>query len=131
MEVILSRQIIATPNAPAAIGTYSQAVLAGSTLYISGQIPLNPETGALIEGSFEARVEQVFHNLAAIAEAANFALADAVKVTVFLTDLGRFGELNSVMARHFPEPWPARAAVQVAALPRGTDVEVDAILDKR
>jgi reactive intermediate/imine deaminase len=124
----LTRNIISTPLSPSAIGTYSQAVLTGNTLYVSGQIPLDPATGALIEGSFEDRAERVFQNLAAIAEAAGMSLGDAVKITVFLTDLQQFQNLNRVMARHFPAPWPARAAVQVAALPRGTDVEVDAIL---
>jgi len=124
----LNRKTITTPLAPSAIGTYSQAVLAGDTLYVSGQIPLDPKTGTLVEGSFEDRAERVFQNLKAIAEAADMTLGHAVKVTVFLTDLGNFQQLNSVMERHFPAPWPARAAVQVAALPRGTDVEVDAIL---
>ncbi|MBM4203339.1 MAG: RidA family protein [Gammaproteobacteria bacterium] len=124
----MNRKIITTPLAPSAIGTYSQAVLAGNTLYISGQIPLDPATGVLVEGSFEDRAERVFLNLKAIAQAADMSLGDAVKVTVFLTDLGTFQQLNGVMERHFPAPWPARAAVQVAALPRGTDVEVDAIL---
>ena len=127
----MSRTYLSTPQAPAAIGTYSQAVLAGETLYIAGQIPLDPQSGALIGGEFADRAEQVFRNLAAIAAAAGMTLADAVKVNVYLTDLSRFSELNAVMAAYFPEPWPARAAVQVAALPRGTDVEVDAILVRR
>lgn len=128
MEVILGKRIISTPDAPPAIGTYSQAVLAGETLYVSGQIPLDPASGALVGGNFEDRVEQVFRNLSAIVAAAGFSLTDAVKVTVYLTDLSRFAVLNQIMARHFTEPWPARAAVQVAALPRGTDVEIDAVL---
>lgn len=127
----MNRSIISTPDAPAAIGTYSQAVMAGEMLFISGQIPLDPVTGNLVEGDFSDRANQVFRNLAAIAGAAGLSLADTVRVTVFLTDLARFAELNSVMATHFPEPWPARAAVQVSALPRGTDVEVDAILVRR
>jgi len=124
-------EAISTQAAPAAIGTYSQAIRAGETVYISGQIPLEPATGALIDGSFQERVRQVFTNLAAIASAAGLSLGDAVKITVFLQDLGRFGELNEEMARHFNPPYPARAAVQVSALPRGTDVEIDAILVRR
>lgn len=124
-------EAISTQAAPAAIGTYSQAIRAGETVYISGQIPLDPATGLLIEGTFQERVRQVFNNLAAIAGAANLSLSDAVKITVFLQDLGKFSELNEEMARHFNAPYPARAAVQVSALPRGTDVEIDAILVRR
>lgn len=124
-------EAISTQAAPAAIGTYSQAIRAGDTVYISGQIPLDPATGKLTEGTFQERVRQVFNNLAAIAGAANLSLSDAVKITVFLQDLGKFSELNEEMARHFSPPYPARAAVQVSALPRGTDVEIDAILVRR
>lgn len=124
-------EAISTPNAPAAIGTYSQAIRAGETVYISGQIPLDPATSTLIEGSFQERVRQVFMNLGAIASAAGLSLSDAVKVTVFLTDLGRFNELNEEMAGYFNKPYPARAVVQVSALPRGTDIEIDAILVRR
>jgi len=127
----LDIRIITTSNAPAAIGTYSQAVQAGDTLYISGQIPLDPASGTLVGGSFRDRVAQVFANLAAIADASGMSLDQAVKVTVYLTDLSRFGELNEEMALHFQPPYPARAAVQVAALPRGTDVEIDATLVRR
>lgn len=124
-------KVISTPEAPAAIGTYSQAIQAGDTLYVSGQIPLDPTSMELVQGSFRERVERVFLNLAAIAKAADLALDDAVKITVYLTDLARFAELNEEMSRHFRQPYPARAAVQVAALPRGTDVEIDAILVRR
>jgi len=124
-------EAISTPAAPAAIGTYSQAIRAGETVYISGQIPLDPTTGTLIEGSFQERVRQVFMNLGAIASAAGLSLNDAVKVTVFLKDLARFNELNEEMATHFNKPYPARAVVQVSALPRGTDIEIDAILVRR
>lgn len=119
---------ITTPTAPAAIGTYSQAVVAGGTVYISGQIPLDPSTMEIVEGEFADRVRQVFTNLAAIAEAAGSSLADAVKLTIYLTDLGGFGTVNEVMAEFFDEPYPARAAVGVAELPKGVDVEADAIL---
>ena len=124
----MPRKIITTDNAPGAIGTYNQAVLAGDTLYISGQIPLVPETGEVVDGDFRRRAEQVFTNLAAIAEAADMSLDQAVKVTIFLTDLAEFATVNEVMAERFNEPFPARAAVQVAALPKGVDVEADAIL---
>ncbi len=124
----MSKRIISTDRAPGAIGTYNQAVLTGDTLYISGQIPLDPATGEVVQGDFAARAAQVFQNLAAIAEAADMTLNDAVKVTIFLTDLAEFATVNEVMARHFEEPYPARAAVQVAALPKGVDVEADAVL---
>ena len=117
-----------TDQAPAAIGTYSQAVSAGSTVYLSGQIPLIPETMALVEGPVEAQVRQVFRNLAAVAEAAGGGLGHAVKLTVYLVDLGDFAAVNEVMAEFFTAPYPARAAVQVAALPKEARVEIDAIL---
>ncbi|MBS0545436.1 MAG: RidA family protein [Proteobacteria bacterium] len=123
----MSRSIVSTPNAPAAIGTYSQAVKAGSTVYISGQIGLDPATMQMVEG-FEAQTVRVFENLKAVAEAAGGSLADAVKLTIFLTDLSNFAKVNEVMSRYFAEPYPARAAVGVKELPRGAVVEADAIL---
>ncbi|MCK5860097.1 RidA family protein [Abyssibacter sp.] len=122
------RRIISTDQAPAAIGTYSQAVQAGNTVYISGQIPLDPVTGAMVEGDFEAQARQVFSNLSAVAEAAGATLQAAVKLTIFLTDLGEFAAVNRVMSEFFSEPYPARAAVEVSALPKGAQVEADAIL---
>ena len=124
----MSKKAVHSDNAPAAIGTYSQAVIAGNLVFLSGQIPLLPDTGAVVEGDFEARAVQVFENLKAVAEAAGGTLNDAVKVTVFLTDLGNFATVNSVMERYFEKPFPARAAVGVAALPKGVDVEADAII---
>lgn len=124
----MSRQVIHTSNAPAAIGTYVQAVRAGNSVYISGQIPLDPLTGALVEGDFEVHIRRVFDNLRAIAVAAGGDLKDIVKLNVFLTDLGHFGEVNRVMAEYFQPPFPARAAIGVAALPRAAAVEMDAIL---
>jgi len=123
-----NREIIHTDRAPDAIGAYSQAVKAGGTVYISGQIPLHPATMELVDDSFEASAHQCFKNLAAVAEAAGGALDDAVKVTVFLTDLANFAALNEVMAQYFDAPYPARAAVQAAALPKGAAVEVEAVL---
>jgi reactive intermediate/imine deaminase len=124
----MTRQIIHTMNAPQAIGTYSQAVRAGDALYISGQIPLDPASGTLITGDIDAEIRRVFDNLAAIAKAAGGSLADAVKVTVFLTDLGHFARVNEIMATYFEQPYPARAAVGVSALPRGARVEMECIL---
>ena len=120
-----SRQAISTSQAPDAIGAYSQAVVAGHTLYISGQIPLNPETMEVVEGDMETQIRRVFDNLSAVADAAGASLADAVKLTVFLTD---FPTVNQVMAEYFDEPYPARAAIGVAALPKGVPVEVEAIV---
>ena len=125
----MARTIISTPHAPAAIGTYSQAVRVGSTVYISGQIPLDPATGALVTGDMESQVRRVFENLKAIATAAGGSLADSVKLTIYLTDLAHFALVNKVMAEYFPEPYPARAAVGVASLPRGATVEADCILE--
>lgn len=125
----MTRTIISTPHAPAAIGTYSQAVKSGNTVYISGQIPLDPTTQTMVDGDFEAAVRRVFDNLKAIAVAAGGSLADAAKVNVFLTDLGNFALVNKVMAEYFPEPFPARAAIGVASLPRGAAVEADCILE--
>jgi reactive intermediate/imine deaminase len=124
----MQRQIISTPLAPKAIGTYSQAVRAGDTVYISGQIPLDPATGQLITGDIEAEIRRVFDNVSAIAQAAGGSLAHAVKLTVFLTDLVHFAKVNEIMATYFSEPYPARAAVGVAALPKGARVEVECIL---
>ncbi len=124
----MTRQIIHTDAAPKAIGTYSQAVRAGDTVWISGQIPLDPATGELISGDIEAEIRRVFDNLAAIAAAAGGSLADAVKVTVFLTDLAHFAKVNEIMPQYLPQPWPARAVVGVAQLPRGARVEVECIL---
>ena len=119
---------ISTPAAPGAIGTYSQAVRAGSTVYLSGQIPLDPETMELVTGDVETQVRRVFDNLQAVARAAGGELASAVKVNVYLTDLAHFQTVNKVMAEYFAQPYPARAAVGVASLPRGAAVEVDAVL---
>jgi len=119
---------IATTDAPAAIGTYSQAIRAGDTVYLSGQIPLDPATMELVSGSVEAQVRQVFDNLAAVARAAGGDLENIVKLTVYLTDLGDFSTVNEVMAEYFDEPYPARAAIGIAALPRSAAVEVDAVL---
>ena len=123
-----SRQSISTLQAPDAIGAYSQAVVAGNTLYISGQIPLDPETMEVVEGDMETQIRRVFDNLSAVADAAGASLDDAVKLTVFLTDLTDFPTVNQVMAEYFDEPYPARAAIGVAALPKGVPVEVEAIV---
>lgn len=125
----MSRRSIETPDAPAAIGTYSQAMRSGTTVYISGQIPLVPKSGELIENDMEAAIRQVFENLRSIARAAGGDLANTVKLNVYLTDLGNFALVNEVMATYFERPFPARAAVGVAALPRGAGVEMDAILE--
>lgn len=123
----MSRVIITSEKAPAAIGTYSQAVKVGPAVYLSGQIPLNPQTMEMAEG-FEAQTIQVFENLKAVAEAAGGSLADVVKLNIFLTDLKHFGTVNELMARYFQPPYPARAAIGVASLPRDSAVEMDAIL---
>jgi reactive intermediate/imine deaminase len=124
----MTKQAIGTRDAPAAIGTYSQAIRAGNTVYLSGQIPLDPKTMQLVSGDTRAEIERVFDNLASVAEAAGGSLANAVKLTVYLTDLKSFALVNEVMAEYFSEPYPARAAIGVAQLPRGAAVEVDAIL---
>jgi reactive intermediate/imine deaminase len=124
----MTRQIISTPNAPSAIGTYSQAVRVGNTVYVSGQIPLDPATMQLVTGDIDAEIRRSFDNLKAIAEAASGSLNNAVKVNVFLTDLGHFARVNEIMATYFTQPYPARAAVGVAALPRGARVEMECIL---
>lgn len=123
----MARSIVVTPQAPAAIGTYSQAVKVGDTVYLSGQIPLDPVSMTLVDG-IEAQIARVFDNLKAVAEAAGGSLDDTVKLNVFLTDLGNFAKVNEIMARYFTEPYPARAAIGVAALPRGATVEMDAVL---
>lgn len=124
----MSRTPIHTDKAPAAIGTYSQAIKAGSTLYLSGQIPLDPETMQLVEGDIDAHITRVFENLKAVAEAGGGSLAQVVKLNVFLTDLGNFSRVNEIMARYFRQPYPARAAIGVAALPKGAQVEMDAVI---
>ena len=124
----MSKQAIHSNNAPAAIGTYSQAIRTGNLVFLSGQIPLVPATMEIVDGDFEARARQVFSNLQAVAEAAGGNLNDAVKITVFLTDLDNFATVNAVMEDYFEQPFPARAAVGVASLPRGVDVEADAVL---
>jgi reactive intermediate/imine deaminase len=124
----MSRQTIHTSHAPQAIGPYSQAVRAGDTVYLSGQIPLDPATMQLVSGDIEAEIRQVFENLKAVAEAAGGSLANAVKVNVFLTDLGHFGKVNEIMATYCTQPFPARAAVGVAQLPRGARVEIECVL---
>lgn len=123
----MPKHAVSTPKAPSAIGTYSQAVVAGQNLYLSGQIGLDPATMQLVDG-IDAQIHRVFANLRAVAEAAGSSLADAVKVTVYLTDLAHFGRVNEIMAEYFPQPYPSRAAIGVASLPRGALVEADAIL---
>ena len=123
-----NRAIISTPHAPEAIGPYSQAVKVGNTVWVSGQIPLVPGSMELVTGDISAQATQVFNNLTAIAEAAGGTLNDAVKINISLTDLGDFAAVNQIMADFFSEPYPARACVQVAALPKAVDIEVEAIL---
>ena len=125
----MSREIIRTDQAPQAIGTYSQAVKSGSTVYLSGQIPLVPETMELVEGDIEAQIRRVFDNLQAVARAAGGSLADVAKLNIFLTDMADFPVVNQVMAEYFSEPYPARAAIGVAALPKGAGVEMDAVVE--
>ena len=124
----MNKKIISTDQAPAAIGPYSQAVAANGMIYISGQIPLDPGSMEMVSGDFQVQAKQVFKNLDAIAQAANGSLANAVKLTIYLTDLANFAIVNEVMEKYIPAPFPARAAVQVSALPKGALVEVDAIL---
>jgi len=124
----MGKEIIKTDKAPQAIGTYSQAVKTGSTVYLSGQIPLVPETMEMVEGDIRAQITQVFRNLSAVAEAAGGSLQDVTKLNVFLTDLSNFPIVNEVMAEFFNEPYPARAAVGVASLPKLAQVEMDAIV---
>ncbi|MDH3531295.1 MAG: RidA family protein [Gammaproteobacteria bacterium] len=124
----MSKQAIHSDAAPAAIGTYSQAIRAGDFVFLSGQIPLDPATMDIVAGDFEARARRVFDNLRAVSEAAGGSLEQIVKLTIFLTDLDNFATVNHVMEDYFRQPYPARAAVGVAALPKGVDVEADAIL---
>ncbi|CDH46681.1 MAG: RidA family protein [Candidatus Competibacteraceae bacterium] len=124
----MPREIIQTDQAPAAIGTYSQAVKVGATVYLSGQIPLDPATLQLVNGGMDTQIRRVFDNLAAVAGAAGGNLADTVKLNVFLTDLSHFALVNQIMAEYFLPPYPARAAIGVAALPRDAQVEMDAVL---
>ncbi len=128
----MNRTAIQTDTAPAAIGTYSQAIRSGNLVFISGQIPLDPHTGELVgTDDIDRQIRQVFDNLKAVAVAAESSLADAVKITIYLTDLTHFGNVNEVMAEYFPQPYPARAALGVSSLPRGADIEADAILAVR
>ena len=124
----MSRKVITTDNAPKAIGTYSQAVQTGNTVYLSGQIPLVPQTMELVEGDIKAQISRVFDNLGAVATAAGGSLADIVKLNIYLTDLSNFPTVNEIMATYFDEPYPARAAIGVSELPKGANVEMDAIL---
>ncbi|AZS52093.1 RidA family protein [Entomomonas moraniae] len=124
----MRKEVIKTEKAPAAIGTYSQAIKVGETVYLSGQIPLNPLTMQLIDGGFEAQAVQVFENLKAVAEAAGGSLQNIVKLNIYLTDLDNFTKLNEIMGRYFAEPYPARAAIGISALPKGSLVEMDAVL---
>ncbi len=124
----MTRRVIHTPQAPAAIGPYSQAIGAGGMVFLSGQVGLDPETGQLVAGGFEAEARRVFANLAAVAEAAGSSLAAAVRVTVYLTDFGQFAVANRIMQEYFREPYPARVTIGVASLPRGALIEVDCIL---
>ena len=124
----MSKEIISTENAPQAIGPYSQAVKAGGLMFISGQIPLNPETGDLVTGSIEDEANQVLQNIKSICEAAGHGMEDIVKITIFLTDLGNFATVNEVMKKHFSEPYPARATVEISGLPLGVSVEIEAIV---
>ena len=124
----MKKQLISTDKAPSAIGAYSQAIKVGDTVYISGQTPLNPQTMSVVDGGFEAQSRQVLANLSAVAQAAGGQLSDAVKLTVYVTDLDDFATLNDVMAEVLPEPFPARAVVQVSALPKEVSIEIDAVL---
>jgi len=124
----MSKNIISTDKAPQAIGTYSQAVRHGGLVFISGQIPLDPENMEIVPGGIEAQIRRVFDNLSAVCAAAGGSLDDIVKLTIFLTDLGDFSQVNTIMGQYFSTPYPARAAVEVSALPKGVSVEMDAIL---
>ena len=124
----MPRQAISTPNAPAAIGPYSQAVRAGGTVYLSGQIPLDPATGELVQADIATEARRVFDNLKAVCEAAGGSLDDVTRVGIYLTDLSDFAQVNAVMADYFQSPYPARSTIQVSGLPRGARVEVDAVL---
>ncbi|RTE85773.1 MULTISPECIES: RidA family protein [Gammaproteobacteria] len=125
----MGKVIIQTDRAPEAIGTYSQAVKIGTTVYLSGQIPLLPETMTMISEDFQDQAEQVFKNLSAVCEAAGGELQDMVKVQIYLTDLGQFAVVNEVMAKYFEQPYPARAAIEVSALPKGAQIEIDGVME--
>lgn len=125
----MPRTIISTSDAPAAVGTYSQAVKVGNTVYVSGQIPLDPKSGQLVTASMDAQIRRVFDNIRAIITASGGTFASVTKLNVFLTDLSHFALLNQIMAEYFQEPYPARAAIQVAALPKGAAVEMDCVLE--
>jgi len=125
----VTREVISTDKAPQAIGTYSQAIKVGNTVYLSGQIPLIPETMEMVDGDMEAQVVRVFENLTAVAEAAGGELKDIAKLNIFLTDLGHFPLVNEVMARYFTQPYPARAAIGVASLPKDAGVEMDGVME--
>lgn len=125
---MINKAVISTENAPAAIGTYSQAVKVNNTVYLSGQIPLDPETMTLVDDDISAEIKQVFKNLTAVCEASGGTLQDIVKLNIFLTDLGNFSTVNEIMAQHFVEPYPARAAIGVKELPKGVGVEMDGIM---
>lgn len=125
----MAKEIISTDKAPQAIGTYSQAVKTGSTVYLSGQIPLIPETMVMVEGDIRQQIHRVFQNLLAVANAAGGDLSDVVKLNIFLTDLSNFPAVNEVMAQYFQQPYPARAAIGVASLPKDAGVEMDAIME--
>ncbi len=125
---MINKAVISTENAPTAIGTYSQAVKVNNTVYLSGQIPLDPETMTLVDDDISAEIKQVFKNLTAVCEASGGTLQDIVKLNIFLTDLGNFATVNEIMAQHFDEPYPARAAIGVKELPKGVGVEMDGIM---
>lgn len=125
----MAREIISTDKAPQAIGTYSQAVKVGNTVYLSGQIPLDPTTMTLVEGDMATQIRRVFDNLQAVSEAAGGSLADVAKLNIFLTDLSHFALVNEIMAQYFEQPYPARAAIGVASLPKGAEVEMDCVLE--
>ena len=124
----MSKEIISTDNAPQAIGPYSQAVKTGNLIFISGQIPLDPKTGDIVDGTIEDQANQVLENIKSICEAAGHGLEDIVKITIFLTDLGNFATVNEVMKKYFKEPYPARATVEISGLPLGVEVEIEAIV---
>jgi len=124
----MPKEIISTDNAPQAIGPYSQAVKTGNLIFISGQIPLDPKTGDIVDGSIEDQANQVLDNIKSICEAAGHGLEDIVKITIFLTDLGNFSIVNEAMKKYFSEPYPARATIEVSGLPLGVDVEIEAIV---
>jgi reactive intermediate/imine deaminase len=125
----MSKIVVHSDAAPKAIGPYSQAIKVGRTVYMSGQVPLNPETGELVTGDLDAEIRQIFKNLISVANAAGGSLADVVRLGVYVTDLGDFAKLNEIMAEYVPQPFPARSTIQVAALPRGARVEIDAVLE--